>query len=117
MVTDEAGLSVQITAIGEMASFAVVRIGLDEIVVKSSRNVEFFYLVHGVRRACPNWDPIVSSEMAFRPADPDAPIPDNLSDDERARLIANGTYTKDGKVNLETARKLGWDKDWKSEQK
>jgi hypothetical protein len=113
IVTAEEGLSVQITPIGEMASCAVVRIGLDEIVVKSSRNVEFFYLVHGVRRAYKNWDPVTSSEIAFRPESSDQSLPDNLSEDERGRLIRNGTYTKDGKVNLETARKLGWDKTWR----
>jgi len=117
MVTAEEGLSIQVTPIGEMASVAVVRIGLDEIVVKSSRNVEFFYTVNGVRRAYQDWNPITSSEMAFRPATPDTSLPENLSEDERARLIANGTYTKDGKVNRETARKLGWDKDWKSDKK
>lgn len=52
--------------------------------------------------------------MAFRPKTPDESLPDNLSGDERERLIANGTYMKHGKVNLETARTLGRDKDWKS---
>ena len=113
MVTAEEGLSIQVMPIGEMATSAVVRIDLREIVIKASRNVEFFYTVNGVRRAYDQWDPLVSSEMAFRPETPDARIPDNLSEDERARLIANGTYTKDGKVNLETARRLGWDQAWK----
>jgi hypothetical protein len=27
-------------------------------------------------------------------------------------LVSNGTYTADGKVNIETARRLGWDKIW-----
>jgi hypothetical protein len=117
IVTAEEGLSIQLTPIGEMASVAVVRIDLHEIIVKGSRNVEFFYTVSGVRRAYKDWDPVTSSAMAFRPEGPDAAIPDNLSDDERARLIANGTYTEDGKVNLETARRLGWERDWKSGRK
>jgi hypothetical protein len=113
MVTAEEGLTIHITPIGEMATFAVVRLGLDEIVVKGSRNVEFCFMVNGVRRAYKEWDPIKSSTLAFRPASSEDSIPDNLSEEERARLIANGTYTKDGKVNLETARKLGWDKAWR----
>ena len=117
MVTAEEGLSVQVTPIGGMASVGVLRIDLAEIVVQGSRDLEFFYTVNGVRRAYPNWNPITSSTMAFRPRSAEEPIPDNLSEDERARLIANGTYTKDGKVNLETARKLGWDKEWKSGRK
>src|SRR5439155_21818790 len=48
LVTDVEGLTVQITPIGEMASFAVVRMGLDEILVKASRDVEFSYLVQGL---------------------------------------------------------------------
>jgi hypothetical protein len=27
-------------------------------------------------------------------------------------LIQNGTYNADGTVNMETARRLGWDKVW-----
>jgi hypothetical protein len=30
----------------------------------------------------------------------------------KQRLISNGTYRPDGTVNLETARRLGWDKVW-----
>ena len=50
--------------------------------------------------------------MAFRPARPDDRLPENLSEDERSRLIRNGTYNPDGTLNLETAKKLGWDKAW-----
>ena len=45
------GLSVQITPYGGMASVGVVRLGLDRIVVQSSRNLEFFFLVQGVRKS------------------------------------------------------------------
>ena len=114
MVTAEQGLSVQITPIGAMASFAVMRIGLDGIVVQASRDVEFFYTVNGVRRAYKDWDPITSSELAFRPRGPGrSRSRATSSEDERKRLIANGTYTEDGKVNPETARRLGWDKAWR----
>lgn len=112
MVTAEEGLTILVTPIGEMASFAVLRLDLDEIVVKGSRNVEFCYTVNGVRRGYQNWNPITPSEMAFRPARPDGRVPENLSEDERSRLIRNGTYNPDGTVNLETARRLGWDKAW-----
>ena len=36
----------------------------------------------------------------------------SLSDGEKARLIANGTYNADGTVNMETAERLGWVKMW-----
>ena len=113
LVTDPEGLSVQITPIGEMATYAVVRIGLDGIVVKSSRNVEFFYTVNGVRNAYREWNPIVTSQDFFMPASPDEKIMGGYNPEERRRLIANGTYNADGSVNMETAERVGWTRIWK----
>ncbi len=112
MVTDPQSLSIQVTPIGEMATVAVVQIGLDGIVVKGSRDVEFFYTVNGVRRAYNNWDPIQENERFFVPESPEAKLPIYLSEEERGRLIANGTYNPDGTVNMETAERLGWTKMW-----
>jgi hypothetical protein len=70
---------------------------------------------HGVRRAYPVWNPIVPNEKDFVPESADAKLPSFLSDDERARLIRNGTYKADCSVNMETAQRLGWDKVWKTE--
>jgi hypothetical protein len=74
--------------------------------------VEFFYTVNGVRRAYPQVETIVENERYLVPHTADARIPVYLSSDERQRLIDNGTYTPEGKVNMETARRLGWDKVW-----
>jgi hypothetical protein len=57
-VTDAEGLTVQVTPIGEMASVAVVSMSLDGIVVKSTRDVEFFYMVNGIRRSQKEFQPI-----------------------------------------------------------
>lgn len=111
MVTHEDGLSIQVTPIGEMATVAVARIGLDRIVVRGSRNVEFFYTVNGVRKAYPTWNPIWDNN-GFIPASAESKIPDNLTSDEKRRLISNGTYLPDGSVNRETARRLGWERKW-----
>ncbi len=111
IVTDPDSLSIQVTPIGEMASVAVVSIGIDGIVVKGSRDVEFFYLVNGVRQAYKNWDPIQPNEF-FVPKSSGAKLPKYLSDEERGRLIANGTYNTDGTVNMETAERLGWTRTW-----
>lgn len=117
IVTDPEGLTVQITPIGEMASYAVVRADLDEIVVKASRNVEFYYAVNGVRRAYKGWEPMVSSDSTFVPDSADATLPAYFGEEERRRLIANGTYRPDGTVNLETAQRLGWTRMWEKRQK
>lgn len=42
-------------------------------------------------------------------------MPPWLSPQQKRRLVANGTYRTDGTVNIETARKLGWDKIWEQE--
>ena len=117
LVTDPEGLTVQITPIGEMASYAVVRAGLDEIVVKSSRNVEFYYAVNGVRHAYREWNPIVTSQDFFMPSSPDEKLPGWFNPEEKRRLIANGTYKEDGTVNLETAERLGWTKVWEERKR
>jgi hypothetical protein len=112
LVTDSEGLTVRVTPIGEMASTAVVRMGLDAIVVKASRDVEFSYLVQGVRRSFKNELPI-RADIEFTPRSADERIPGWLSPRQKAVLIQNGTYNIDGTVNMETARRLGWDARWK----
>jgi hypothetical protein len=111
MVTDAEGLTVQITPIGGMATVGVMKMDLNEIVVQSSRNLEFSFLVQGVRATFKD-TPTVWAGNDFRPLSADAKIPAALSEGQRARLIANGTYKPDGTVNTETAHRLGWDAIW-----
>jgi hypothetical protein len=111
IVTADDGLTVQITPIGAMASVAVLKMDLNEITVTASRDVEFSYLVQGVRRAFRDHQPIADG-LEFLPASAHAEIPGYLTSEARARLISNGTYNSDGTVNMETARKLGWIQIW-----
>jgi hypothetical protein len=111
LVTDSEGLTVQITPIGAMASFAVLKMDLDEIVVQASRNVEFSYLVQGVRSTYKDVAPFRGA-AEFMPRSADAKLPLWLSPAQRQLLIQNGTYREDGTVNMETARRLGWDRLW-----
>ena len=112
LVTDEEGLTVQITPIGALATVAVLRMGLDEIVAGSSRDVEFSYLVQGVRKTYADVGPAIGDGSEFVPKSADATIPAHLSAEQKRRLIQNGTYREDGTVNPETARRLGWDRAW-----
>ena len=116
MVTDEEGLSVQVTPIGDMATVAVARVGLDRIVVKSSRNVEFFYLVNGVRRSHKHLKP-VGPGQEYMPETPEATMPAYLTEVQKEMLVSNGTYKADGTVNMETAKALGWTKVWEKRSK
>jgi len=111
MVTDPGGLTVQVTPIGSMASFAVLRADLNEIVVQCSRNVEFYYLVQGIRATHRDLTPYGTGDE-FRPESPDARLPQWLTEGQKRLLIQNGTYNADGTANMETARRLGWARIW-----
>jgi len=113
LVTDSEGLSVQVTAIGAMATVAVLRIDLDKIVIQASRSVDFFYMVNGVRKTQKNFQPIHDAKI-FAPQSPESRIPDWLTSEQKRMLIANGTYNADGSVNMETAKRLGWTNAWEA---
>jgi hypothetical protein len=95
-----------------MATVAVLEINLDRIVVRGSRNVEFFYTVNGIRLTHRDYTPIVDNKKEFVPGKPDQLMPAYYGEEFRRRLIANGTYREDGTVNMETAKRLGWDEVW-----
>jgi hypothetical protein len=112
IVTDDAGLTVQLTPVGDLATLAVVTQDLNQVVVKASKDVTFHYLVQGVRRAFKDLQPVrIGYEFVPRsPADTMQPF---LTQEARRRLIANGTFNADGTVNMETAERLGWAKAWR----
>jgi hypothetical protein len=112
LVTDTEGLTVQLTPIGAPATMYVVSQDLNQIEVRSSRDVKFHYMVNGVRKAYPHWVAIQDNEKFFVPESASARLPGYLSEEERGRLIRNGTYNTDGTVNLETAERVGWTKMW-----
>lgn len=114
MVTDAEGLTVQVTPVGEFANVAVTSIGLDCITLKASRDVRFFYMVNGVRRAYRDHKPIQEDTAYYVPLSADATMPVWLSEEVKQRLMANGTYNADGTVNMETARRIGWDRAWEA---
>ena len=111
MVTEEDGMTVQLTPVGTLAMMAVVSQDLDSIVVRSSRDVKFHYMINGVRRGYKNFQP-VGDGPEFMPAGQTDRIPAGLSAELKHRLVANGTYNADGSVNMETAEKMGWKKIW-----
>ncbi|MBK9965878.1 MAG: hypothetical protein IPP07_13625 [Holophagales bacterium] len=113
LVTEEEGLTVQITPIGAVASVGVMSVDLQQIVVGSTRDVEFSYIVHGVRKNYGQYEPIQKNTV-FVPAGPDAkmdPFPAHI----QRRLVDLGIYKADGSVNLETAETMGWAQTWREE--
>ena len=115
IVTAEDGLTVQITPIGSFASAYVESRDLNRIVVRVSRDVEFDYLVQGVRRAFKNFQPLARGQE-FMPLSADGRMPAYLTEEAKRRLIANGTYNADGTVNMETAERVGWTRLWKERE-
>jgi hypothetical protein len=107
-VTSASGLSVVVSPAGELATLAVVSKSLDQIVVAGSQDVEFDYVVNGVRAGYDKYQAI-QNNLSF--------VPRNASDASLAqmpteavrRLKANGILNEDGSINEETARRLGWD--------
>jgi len=113
MVTEAEGLTVHVTPVGGFAQIAVMQESLDGIVVQATNDVEFTYIVHGVRRGYENFDPIVPG-IEFRPQHGSATMPSHLNEAQKRRLIENGTYNEDGTVNTGTATRLGWEQEWES---
>ncbi|MEP6802654.1 MAG: hypothetical protein ABJC07_11980 [Acidobacteriota bacterium] len=111
IVTDDDGLTVQVTPVGASATMYIVSEDLNSIVVRSSRDVKFHYLVNGVRRAYKDHQAIVDGDE-YMPMSPTFRMPDTFSAEAKRRLIANGTYNEDGTVNMATAEKVGWAKTW-----
>jgi hypothetical protein len=116
LVTDPEGLTVQITPIGGMATVGVLRADLNEIVVQASRNLEFSYLVQGVRASFKDVSPYRFGND-FMPRSAKARIPLSLSPRQKELLIENGTYNADGTVNMETARRAGWARIWEDRER
>jgi len=114
IVTAEEGLTVQLTPVGPLAMMSVESQDLNQIVVRSSKDVAFHYRVEGLRRAFKDLQPVQTGNE-FMPASANATIPRYLTDEARKRLIANGTYNADGTVNMETAERLGWTRVWEQE--
>jgi hypothetical protein len=116
LVTDEEGLTVQITPIGGRASVSVTTANLNEIVVDSSRDVEFYYHVNGVRQTFKDFRPMDDVNIYYMPNSPTAVMPGSYSPAQRQRLIANGTYNADGTVNMTTADRVGWTRTWQARE-
>ncbi len=111
IVTDEDGLTVQLTPVGPLTMMSIESEDLNRIVVRSSKDVMFHYLVQGVRRAFKDFQPL-SRDGMYVPRSPDDRIPGYLTEEAKRRLVANGTWNADGTVNMATAERLGWTRMW-----
>jgi hypothetical protein len=111
MVTSPNNLTVQLTAIGQMANLYCVTRSLDGISIAGAPDVEFDYQVIGRRAAFADFTPIHDNESFVpRSAIHAADMAVALPAESLRRLVANGTLNADHTVNVQTAQRLGWDK-------
>jgi len=115
MVSDESGLTVVATPVGKLVTMAVIQKSLDRIVVQSSEDVEFDYMVNGVRRSFRDFEAVAPNQH-FVPDGPNDRQFFSLPTESQRRLVQTGIYTPDGRVNLLKAHEMGWDQAWGQEK-
>jgi len=108
LVSEESGLSVQLTPIGDLAMMAVLHQDLHQIVVQASANVKFHYMVNGVRRGYDNLEP-VRENHAYRPEVRGIPYGTQYPEEIQAILISTGILNADLTPNEVTAAANGWE--------
>jgi hypothetical protein len=116
LVTAQGGLTAVVTPTGKLVQIAVISKSLDKIVVQSSQDVTFDYVVNGVRKAFPSWEAI-SSNQDFIPDGPGDQKFFTYPAETQRRLVATGIYNTDGTVSLDKAREMGWDLLWEKQAK
>ena len=99
MVTAERGLTVVATPVGGLAMLAAIHQGLDKIVIQGSSDVEFNYMVNGVRKAFENHEPISENRDFIPSSADDTRLVASLPAESVRRLKANGTLNGDGSIN------------------
>jgi hypothetical protein len=106
-VTDPRGLTIQTMPIGAPAVLWVESIGLERIVLRSTTDVEFSYIVNGVRKGFTDLETIVDNEY-FVPTERGVPFRPNYPAAYRSLLVENGILNPDFTPNEATAARLGW---------
>jgi hypothetical protein len=107
LVTDAAGLSIQLTARGPEAELWVESVDLQRIVVRGAGETEFDYLVQGVRRGFGKTEPM-RKNRSFVPEERGIPFGEHYPAELRRILVENGTLNPDFTPNEETAASMGW---------
>ena len=106
LVTELAGLTVQVTALGD-ARIWVEKKDLQTIVVRGDKDIEFDYFVNGFRRGYADFLPFADNRI-YVPEVAGLPYGAYLADDVRAMLVQNGILNPDFTPNEETAARMGW---------
>jgi hypothetical protein len=107
LVTEEEGLTVQLTAVGGPGMLWVESQDLDTIVVRGEPDVAFHYFANGVRQGFADHEAIVPNK-GYVPKVRGEAFGEVLRPAQRQRLVDNGTLNTDFTPNEATAARLGW---------
>jgi hypothetical protein len=107
LVSEEQGITVQVTP-RQLALLAVPVKSRERIVVVGDRDVEFDYLVNGVRRGYAGYRPYAQNLM-IRPEVIGLQFGRQYPRAWRDILVQNGILYPDYTPNLDTAARLGWE--------
>ncbi|HWZ84797.1 MAG TPA: hypothetical protein VN032_01265 [Thermoanaerobaculia bacterium] len=115
LVSSEQGLTVVATPVGAPAMIVCMSRSLDKIVFQGSADVEFDYMVNGIRAGYENRE-VILPNRTFVPRRASDRSLAALPPETVRRLKASKILNDDGTVNEETARRMGWDKraNWNS---
>jgi len=108
LVTAENGLTAVATPFGTLATIVCLQKSLEKIVFQGSADVEFDYIVNGVRAGFQDHHAIQDNRLFVPRRASDTSLA-KLPAEAVRRLKANGILNDDGSVNEETARRMGWD--------
>jgi len=112
MVTDDKNLTVVVTPVGELAIMACITKSLDRIVIQSSKDVDFDYVVNGVRKAFKDHEAISENKDFVPRSATDPNFTKGMPAESIRRLKASGILNEDGSIRIDTAERLGWTKVW-----
>jgi len=120
VVAAENGIQVQVTPRStDTYGLAVIEQSREKLVVKELKggkgNFEFNYLVTAIRAGFEKHEPVVEN-TSFRPKENEGAkdFEERFSGNDmtikamKAMLISNGILTKEGELNMEVVRRLGW---------
>ena len=96
--------------VGDLAVMACVTKTLDRIVIQSSKDVDFDYVVNGVRKAFKDHEAISENKDFVPRSAVDPYFTVGLPAESIRRLKASGILHEDGSIDMNTVRRLGWDK-------
>lgn len=106
LLTKEEGITVQVTARGP-ARIWVEEKTSSQLVIRSDEDVEFDFLVQGLRKGFDNFDPI-QKNTHFVPDREDPEFAKRFPSGIAKIMQQNGILNQDMSVNTEMARKMHW---------